>query len=49
MKVIIETLNKIKQMCHSRGFRIDNIHGKNDFNKDVIKNSQLPEIFHIYG
>ena len=49
MKSIIETLNEIKLIYHSRGFRIENIHGDNEFNKNDIKNSQLPALFHIYG
>ena len=49
MKSIIETLDDIKQIYHSRGFIIDNIHGDNEFNKNDIKKSQLPALFHIYG
>ena len=49
MKSIIETLDYIRQIYHSRGFIIDNIHGDNEFNKDEIKTSQLPALFHIYG
>ena len=49
MKSIIETLNKIRQVYHSRGFRVEHIHGDNEFNKDEIKHSQLPALFHIYG
>ena len=49
MRSIIETLNEIKHIYHSRGFTIDNIHGDNEFNKNDIKKSQLPALFHIYG
>ena len=49
MKSIIETLDEIKLIYHSRGFKIENIHGDNEFNKNDIKNSQLPALFHIYG
>ena len=49
MKSIITTLNEIRQIYSSRGFRIENIHGDNEFNRDEIKNSQLPALFHIYG
>ena len=42
MKTIIDTLNEIKQIYHSRGFKIENIHGDNEFDKDEIKNSQSP-------
>ena len=49
MKKNIDTLNEIKHIYHSRGFKIENIHGDNEFDKDAIKNSQLPALFHIYG
>ena len=49
MKSMIDTLDEIKQIYHSRGFIIDNIHGDNEFNRDEIKKSQLPALFHIYG
>jgi hypothetical protein len=49
MKSIIETLNEIKQIYHSRGFIIENMHGDNEFNKNDIKKSQLPALFHVYG
>ena len=49
MKGIIETLNDIRQLYSTRGFHIDNIHGDNEFNKEEIKKSQLPALFHIYG
>ena len=48
MKSIIATLDDIRQIYHSRGFIIDNIHGDNEFNKHEIKKSQ-PALFHIYG
>ena len=46
---IIDTLNEIRQIYTTRGFRIENIHADNEFNKKDIKNSQLPALFHIYG
>ena len=46
---IINTLNEVKQIYHSRGFNIDNIHGDNEFNKEALKQSQLPTLFHAYG
>ena len=49
MKSIINSLNDIRQLYSSRGFRIENIHGDNEFNKEEIKKSQLPALFHIYG
>ena len=49
MKAIIDTLHEIKQIYTSRGFRIEHIHGDNEFNKEGIKQSQLPALFHIYG
>ena len=49
MKSIINTLNEIRQLYSSRGFRVDNIHGDNEFDKEEIKRSQLPILFHIYG
>ena len=49
MKKIIETLNEIRHLYTTRGFRIDNIHGDNEFNKEAIKASQLPALFHVYG
>ena len=48
-KAIINTLYEIKQLYETRGFRIENIHGDNEFNKDEIKKAQLPSLFHIYG
>ena len=49
MKSIINTLNEIRQIYSTRGFKIENIHGDNEFNKDEIKQSQLPATFHAYG
>ena len=49
MKEIITTLNEIRQLYDTRGFRVENIHGDNKFNKENIKNSQLTALFHIYG
>ena len=49
MASIIDTLNEIKQIYSTRGFRIENIHKENEFNMIEIKNSQLPALFHIYG
>ena len=49
MKEIITTLNEIRQLYDTRGFRVENIHGDNEFNKEIIKNSQLPALFQIYG
>ena len=46
---IISTLNDIRQIYSTRGFRVENIHADNEFNKEDIKNSQLPALFHIYG
>jgi len=46
---IIITLNEIRQLYSSRGFRVENIHGDNDFNREDIKRSELPTLFHIYG
>ena len=46
---IIQTINNIKQIYESRGFKVENIHGDNEFKKDEIKRSQLPSMFHIYG
>lgn len=47
-KSIINTLNEIRQIYKTRGFLVENIHGDNEFNKDEIKRSQLPALFHIY-
>ena len=33
---IISTLNNIRQIYSTRGFRVDNIHADNEFNKDNI-------------
>ena len=49
MKSIINSLNDIRRLYSSRGFRIENIHGDNEFNKEEIKKSQLPALFHMYG
>ena len=49
MKTIIETLNEIRRIYGTRGFHIENIHADNEFDKDEIKLSQLPALFHIYG
>ena len=49
MKSVINTLNEIRQLYSSRGFRVDNIHRDNKFDKEEIKRSQLPILFHIYG
>jgi len=49
MKSIIDTLNEIRQLYSSRGFRVENLHGDNEFNREEIKRSQLPALFHIYG
>ena len=48
-KTIINTLNEIKRLYESRGFKVNNLHGDNEFNVNEIKNSQLPTLFHIYG
>ena len=37
MKEIITTLNEIRQLYDTRGFRVENIHGDNEFNKESIK------------
>ena len=49
MNSIINTLNEIRQLYSSRGFRAENIHADNEFDKEEIKRSQLPILFHIYG
>ena len=49
MKSIINTLDEIRQLYSSRGFRVENIHGDNEFNREEIKRSHLPALFHIYG
>jgi len=49
MKSIINSLDEIRQLYSSRGFRVEYIHGDNEFNREEIKRLQLPVLFHIYG
>ena len=49
LKGIIDMLNEIGKINISRGFKIDNIHGDNEFNADKIKSSQLLKLFHACG
>ena len=46
---IINTLNNIAQTYLARGFKVENIHADNEFNKEDIKESQPSALFHIYG
>ena len=49
MQTIIDTLNEIRSIYSIRGFHVKNIHADNEFDKEEIKISQLPVLFHIYG
>ena len=46
---IIQGISKVIKVYHHRGFKIDAIHGDNEFDMDKLRESILPASLYIYG